>query len=138
MNNEDKEIPMVKDDTSLAYSSPIYSSQRSANTTTSRLSTLRHDISEIASKIDDEFLLSQVLRVLSKSEKIDISINREQKHKCAISDEEMDRLFAGRPDFDDSQMPELSKEDFQIMVRNNRNGSDSYGSRYLTGRDPRL
>ena len=121
-NNEDKEIQMVKDDTSFVYSSPFYTSQRSVNSTTSRLRTLRRDISELASKIDDEFLLAQVLRVLSRTEAgINTELNCTTKHKCSIPDEEMDRLFSGRPDFDDTRLPELSKEDFQTMVKCNIN-----------------
>lgn len=39
------------------------------------------------------------------------------KRSCGLSDEELNRLFANRPVYDDSLMPELSKEEFSLMSR---------------------
>lgn len=47
-------------------------------------------------------------------------------HRCGCSDEELDHLFAGRPDFDGALLSDCTKEDFRVMARshakrNNKN-----------------
>lgn len=38
------------------------------------------------------------------------------KRSCGLSDEELSRLFANRPIYDDSLMPELSREEYTITI----------------------
>lgn len=53
-----------------------------------------------------EFLINQYLENPSRIE-----------HRGGLSDEELDRLFCGRTEFDESTIPDLSKSDFQEMIR---------------------
>lgn len=46
-----------------------------------------------------------------------INCGSEHNKQYGLSDEELDKLFAGRPDFDESHLSDITKDDFSRMVK---------------------
>lgn len=80
--------------------------------------TLNLDIPNMS--VFDKDVLQQKLVVyamqLIAENDADISFDT-QKHKCKISDEEMDELFSNRPDFDEDNLSDSTKEDFVLLAK---------------------
>lgn len=73
------------------------------------------NLSAIDSDVLRQKLVVYAMQLIAKNDAVNpLDI---QKHKCKISDEEMDELFAGRPDFDEERLTESSKEDFLLMAK---------------------